>query len=147
MGCSFINPKQKTSIILTQYLFSLQMARLDSYTLKTVLRHNQYFYSDFTSIHHMHSYHWSHKNLDLSDVVLVFQNRETGTSSTLIGMTIYYLRGKMNHGSSVIATGYGLDDRGVGVRVPVGSRIFASLYCPDWLWGPSIGHKGLFPRG
>jgi hypothetical protein len=23
-----------------------------------------------------------------------------------------------------IATGYGLDDRGVGVRVPVGSRIF-----------------------
>jgi hypothetical protein len=26
-----------------------------------------------------------------------------------------------------IATGYGLDDRGVGVRVPVGSRVFSSL--------------------
>jgi hypothetical protein len=26
-----------------------------------------------------------------------------------------------------IATGYGLDGRGVGVRVPVGSRIFSSL--------------------
>jgi hypothetical protein len=25
-----------------------------------------------------------------------------------------------------IATGYGLDDRGIGVRVPVGSRIFSS---------------------
>jgi hypothetical protein len=33
----------------------------------------------------------------------------------------------MNRGSVVgIATGYGLDDRGVGVRVPVGSRIFST---------------------
>jgi hypothetical protein len=31
-----------------------------------------------------------------------------------------------------IATGYGLDYRGVGVRVPVASRIFSS-HCPDWL--------------
>jgi hypothetical protein len=30
-----------------------------------------------------------------------------------------------------IVTGYGLDDRGVGVRVPVGARIFTSPYCPD----------------
>jgi hypothetical protein len=35
-----------------------------------------------------------------------------------------------------IATSYGLDDRGVGVRVPVGSRIFFSPRCPDRLWGP-----------
>jgi hypothetical protein len=35
-----------------------------------------------------------------------------------------------------IATGYGLDDRGFGVRVPVGSRIFSSPCCPDQLWGP-----------
>jgi hypothetical protein len=27
-----------------------------------------------------------------------------------------------------IATGYGLDDEGVGVRVPVGTRVFTSLY-------------------
>jgi hypothetical protein len=26
-----------------------------------------------------------------------------------------------------IGTGYGLDDRGVGVRIPVGSRIFSTL--------------------
>jgi hypothetical protein len=49
-----------------------------------------------------------------------------------------------------IAIGYGLDDWGVGVRVPVGSRIF-SLRRPDQLWGPpnhiSTGYRGLFPRG
>jgi hypothetical protein len=51
-----------------------------------------------------------------------------------------------------IATGYGLDDRGVGVRVPVGSRIFYCPRSPDRLWGPpnllSIGgYWGLFPLG
>jgi hypothetical protein len=35
-----------------------------------------------------------------------------------------------------IATSYGLDDRGVGVRVPVGSRIFSSPNCPiQWVPG------------
>jgi hypothetical protein len=49
------------------------------------------------------------------------------------------------------ASGYGLEDRGVGVRVPVESRIFFSLHHPDRLWGPlnllSNGYWGLFPRG
>jgi hypothetical protein len=34
-----------------------------------------------------------------------------------------------------IATGYGLDYRGVGVRVPVGSRISSSPR-PNRLWSP-----------
>jgi hypothetical protein len=43
----------------------------------------------------------------------------------------------MSRDSAVgIATGYGLDDRGVGVRVPVGSRIFSSPRRPDRIWGP-----------
>jgi hypothetical protein len=49
-----------------------------------------------------------------------------------------------------IVTGYGLDDRGVGVWVPVKSRIFSSPHCPDRLWGPpnlSNGYRGLFRRG
>jgi hypothetical protein len=50
-----------------------------------------------------------------------------------------------------IAAGYGLDDRGVGVRVPVGSRIFSSPRRPDWRWDPpkllSNGYRWFFPRG
>jgi hypothetical protein len=48
-----------------------------------------------------------------------------------------------------IVTGYGLNDRGVGVRIPEGSRIFSSPRRPDRLWGPpsllSDGYKELFP--
>jgi hypothetical protein len=50
-----------------------------------------------------------------------------------------------------IATGYELDDRGVGVRVPVVSSIFSPSRSPDRLWGPlsllSYGYRGLFPPG
>jgi hypothetical protein len=50
-----------------------------------------------------------------------------------------------------IATAYGLDDRGVGVWVPVGPRIFAFPYRPDRLWDPpsllSNEYRRLFPRG
>jgi hypothetical protein len=50
-----------------------------------------------------------------------------------------------------IATAYLLDDRGVGVRVPVGSRIFSSVRRPGWLWSPpshlSNGYWELFLRG
>jgi hypothetical protein len=50
-----------------------------------------------------------------------------------------------------IANGYGLDDQEVGVRVPVGAKIFTSPCRSDWLWGlPSLlsnGYLGLFPQG
>jgi hypothetical protein len=50
-----------------------------------------------------------------------------------------------------VATGYGLDDRGVGVRVLVESRIFSSPRRPDRLWGPSslyrMGNGGSFSGG
>jgi hypothetical protein len=42
-----------------------------------------------------------------------------------------------------IANGYRLDNKGVIVRVPVGSRIFSSPHHPDWLWGP----PNLLPNG
>jgi hypothetical protein len=55
----------------------------------------------------------------------------------------------MGHDSVVgIAAAYGLDDRGVGVRVPVGSRIFTLPYRPDRLWGPpNFLSDGLFLLG
>jgi hypothetical protein len=50
-----------------------------------------------------------------------------------------------------IATGYGLVDWEVGVRVPVGSRIITSPCRPDRLWGPTNllynGYRELFPGG
>jgi hypothetical protein len=46
---------------------------------------------------------------------------------------------------------YGLDDRGVGVRVLVGSRIFSPPRRPDGMWGPpnllSNGYRGGFLPG
>jgi hypothetical protein len=49
-----------------------------------------------------------------------------------------------------IATGYGLDDRGGGVRVPGGLGFFSFPSRPDRLWGsPSLlsnGYGGLFTR-
>jgi hypothetical protein len=51
----------------------------------------------------------------------------------------------------LIATGYGPDEWGIRVLVPIGSRILISPYCPDRLWGPlnllSNAYWGVFPRG
>jgi hypothetical protein len=48
-----------------------------------------------------------------------------------------------------IATGYGLEDREVGIQDPVESRIFSSPRRPDRLWGPpsliSNDYQGFFP--
>jgi hypothetical protein len=46
-----------------------------------------------------------------------------------------------------IATGYGLDDQGVGGRLPVGARIFISPCRPDRLLGSPNGYRGSFPGG
>jgi hypothetical protein len=50
-----------------------------------------------------------------------------------------------------IATGYGLDDRGVGVRVQVEPRILSSPRRPDRLWGPpdflTNGYRGFLSGG
>jgi hypothetical protein len=58
---------------------------------------------------------------------------------------------KISRDSSVsTATGYGLDDTGLGVRVPVESRIFSSPRRPNQLWGPPNivpnGYRGHFAR-
>jgi hypothetical protein len=69
--------------------------------------------------------------------------------NTIYSSYSFYLRSR----DSVvgIATGYGLDDQGLGVGVPVRSKNFSSPRFPNRLWGPlnllSDGYRGLFPRG
>jgi hypothetical protein len=59
------------------------------------------------------------------------------------------VRWRWSQNSSVgIATGYGLDERRAGVRVPVGSRIFSTAFI--LILGPSLlsnGYRGLFRWG
>jgi hypothetical protein len=85
-------------------------------------------------------------------LLLVHQYWEIPASNII---PICNTRGNKQFGSrdSVVgkATGYGMDNRGVGVRVPVGSRIFSSPRRPDEHWGPpsllSNEYRSLFPRG
>jgi hypothetical protein len=61
---------------------------------------------------------------------------------------VFYKR--VSYGSVGIATGYGLDDRGIGVRVPVGAIFFSPRH-PDRFWRPPSllfnGYRGLVSRG
>jgi hypothetical protein len=45
-----------------------------------------------------------------------------------------------------ITTGVWMDDGGIIVRIPVGSRIFTSRYRPDLLWGPTQALIEWVPR-
>jgi hypothetical protein len=66
--------------------------------------------------------------------------------SCSLSLSIYkyiFLSSITSHMGVGIATGYGLDDGGVGVRIQVGSRIFSSPRRPDRPWGP----PSLLPNG
>jgi hypothetical protein len=63
-----------------------------------------------------------------------------------------YIYTTMSRDSAVgIATGYGLDDQGVGVLAPAGAKIFSSPFRPNRFCGPpsllSNGYRGLLPWG
>jgi hypothetical protein len=54
----------------------------------------------------------------------------------MLGNFLFYYNKKGSRDSVVsIATSYGLDDGGIGVRVTVGSRMFYSPRRPDRIWG------------
>jgi hypothetical protein len=60
--------------------------------------------------------------------------RHTRNSKVSLKSSIFSIKILLYHPDSIvgIATCCGLDNRGVGVRVPVGSRIFSSPRRPDW---------------
>jgi hypothetical protein len=80
-------------------------------------------------IHTSHVYHQvvpplvslqTHRNWHGVDITLLFTPVYIWSRDSIVG----------------IATGYGLDEQGVAVQAPVGSRIFSTPRCPDRLWGP-----------
>jgi hypothetical protein len=80
-----------------------------------------------------------------------FKCAEIVEHSKFLAVVLTDLHSQVSRDSAVgIANGYGLHDRGVGVRVPVGSRISSNPRSPDRPWDPpnllSNGYRGLFPR-
>jgi hypothetical protein len=71
-------------------------------------------------------------------------------ASHFISVSIFWNLQKSSGSAVGIVIGCGLDDRGFGVRVPVGSRVFASPYRQDRIWGLlnllSNRFRGHFPR-
>jgi hypothetical protein len=70
----------------------------------------------------------------------------TNTLNLTLTRYFYHVRIIIRSRDSVVgmATGYRLDNRGVGVQIPVGSRIFSSPCRLDRLL--SNGCRGLFPQ-
>jgi hypothetical protein len=86
--------------------------------------------------------------------MLYISKRHQGSNQLLhitinLRLIFYLISYTVNWDNAVgIATGYWIDEGEVGVRVPVGSRIFTSGR-PHQLWGPpnllSNGYRELFP--
>jgi hypothetical protein len=86
-------------------------------------------------------------SIQINRLLRYFNN--AASTENVIRLRYYYVRPCWS--AVGIATGYGLDDRGVGVRVPIGLRMFTSPRRSDRLWGlPSLSNgatSDYFPEG
>jgi hypothetical protein len=64
-------------------------------------------------------------------------------ASLINAWTIFILHVWSRDSAVGTATGYGLEGRGIGVRVPIESRLFSFPRRPDWFYGPT-GTSGYF---
>jgi hypothetical protein len=90
---------------------------------------------------YMQHFAWTHALCQNSDTLYILKYPTFCYAVKLIEDHILFVWSREN--SAGIATGYGLDDRGFGVQVPVGSRIFSSPCSLDWLWA----HPASYPMG
>jgi hypothetical protein len=93
-----------------------------------------------------------HKRGQRKTFIILSVLKERLTSPRAVILLLEPYANFMSRGSVVgIETGCGMDDREVGVRVLVRSRILISPYRPDRLWSPpnllSNGYRGLFSGG
>jgi hypothetical protein len=69
-----------------------------------------------------------------------FHCTKSSVSSTSVSDGVCHQNVTRNYWEAVTATGYGMDNRGVGVKVPVGAQILFSVCCPDRLWSSPSSH-------
>jgi hypothetical protein len=115
------------------------------YVLCCFYKTNTFRFLVWSSNEHVHGYWSVTMGLQQSHRFLWSHSAPCVTSSVqpvirLISLTYSsHIESQRALDSSVgIAAGHGLDDRALGVRVPVGSRIFTSPYRPHRFWGPWV---------
>jgi hypothetical protein len=79
------------------------------------------------------------KNFAHDPIMILLQTERAGTEISFVVLS--------SEASKYNCNSDWLDDRGIGVRDPVGARIFSSTRRRDRFWGPlSDGCRGFFTR-
>jgi hypothetical protein len=102
-------------------------------------------YQELATGYNLSQFHPPHNNfLNIHRNLISLSLQNDHLSTRFPAKILYAFLIPQNRDSIVgTATAYGLDDRGVGVRVSVGSRIFSSPSRPDRFWA----HPAFYPMG